>query len=49
MLAHRLGQAVVTELVESEPVAAMLRDLGIEYGQGCYWAAPAVAERPGAA
>jgi diguanylate cyclase (GGDEF)-like protein len=39
--AHTLGKTVVAEWVETETLAGLVRDLGIEYGQGYYWGAPA--------
>jgi diguanylate cyclase (GGDEF)-like protein/PAS domain S-box-containing protein len=39
--AHILGKTVVAEWVENEAIAETVRDLGIEYGQGYRFGAPA--------
>lgn len=39
-VAHTLGKETVAEWVESPSVAALLRDLGTEYGQGYHWGPP---------
>jgi len=44
-VAHALGKTVVAEMVERGSVADILRDLGVEYGQGWYWGRPEAAER----
>ncbi len=43
-VAHALGKTVVAEMVERAPVAAILKELGAEYGQGWYWGKPEPAE-----
>jgi diguanylate cyclase (GGDEF)-like protein/PAS domain S-box-containing protein len=40
MVAHALGKAAIAEWVESEPVARLLQDLEVEYGQGARWGMP---------
>jgi EAL domain-containing protein (putative c-di-GMP-specific phosphodiesterase class I) len=44
-VAHALGKTVVAEMVERGSVADILRDLGVEYGQGWFWGRPEPAER----
>lgn len=44
--AHALGRTVVAEMVERAPVAEILRDLGVEYGQGWLWGRPEPVEGP---
>lgn len=44
-VAHALGKAVVGEMVERAPIAAILKELGAEYGQGWFWGRPEPAER----
>jgi diguanylate cyclase (GGDEF)-like protein/PAS domain S-box-containing protein len=44
-VAHALGKTVVAEMVETGPVAEVLRGLGVEYGQGWFWGRPEPAER----
>ena len=44
-VAHALGKTVVAEMVEKSSVADILRDLGVEFGQGWLWARPEPAER----
>jgi len=39
-VAHSLNKVVVAEWVENQAVAAALRELGTEYGQGYFWGAP---------
>ncbi|MBZ0114185.1 MAG: bifunctional diguanylate cyclase/phosphodiesterase [Thermoanaerobaculia bacterium] len=36
-VAHALGKSVVAEKVDRESVAVILRELGVEYGQGWHW------------
>jgi diguanylate cyclase (GGDEF)-like protein/PAS domain S-box-containing protein len=36
-VAHALGKTVVAEMVDRESVAVVLRELGVEYGQGWRW------------
>ncbi len=36
-VAHTLGKRVIAEWVETEAVAYLLREIGVEYGQGYYW------------
>lgn len=43
-VSREMGMEVVAESVESEEIADALRALGVEYGQGFFWAAPL--ERP---
>ena len=43
-VAHALGRTVVAEMVERGSVAAVLRELGAEYGQGWFWGRPEPAE-----
>jgi diguanylate cyclase (GGDEF)-like protein/PAS domain S-box-containing protein len=38
-VAHALGKSVVAEMVDRESVATILRELGVEYGQGWHWGA----------
>ncbi|HWI52809.1 MAG TPA: EAL domain-containing protein [Symbiobacteriaceae bacterium] len=38
--AHTLGKVVVAEWVENEAIAEVLREVGIEYGQGYRWGKP---------
>ena len=40
-LAHSLGCAVIAEGIESARELAVVRSLGIEYGQGYFWGKPA--------
>ena len=44
-ISHALGKTVVAEMVERGTVADILRDLGVEYGQGWFWGKPERAER----
>lgn len=44
-VAHALGKTVVAEMVETGPIAAILKELGAEFGQGWYWGRPEPAER----
>jgi EAL domain-containing protein (putative c-di-GMP-specific phosphodiesterase class I) len=44
-VAHALGKTVVAEMVETGPIAAILKELGVEFGQGWYWGRPEPAER----
>ncbi len=44
-ISHALGKTVVAEMVERGNVADILRDLGVEYGQGWFWGRPERAER----
>ena len=39
-VAHTLGKEVIAEGVETAAHAAVLRELGIEHGQGFHWGAP---------
>ncbi len=39
-VAHALGREVVAEMVETAGTVNVLRELGIEYGQGWYWGRP---------
>ncbi|SDB57644.1 EAL domain-containing protein [Belnapia rosea] len=39
-LAHGLGAQVVAEQIETEAEAAMMRELGVEYGQGWHFGKP---------
>lgn len=39
-VAHALGMEVIAEWVETEAVAGMARELGVEYGQGFLWQRP---------
>ncbi len=36
-VAHALGKTVVAEMVDRESVAVLLREFGVEYGQGWRW------------
>ncbi|HWI61135.1 MAG TPA: EAL domain-containing protein [Symbiobacteriaceae bacterium] len=38
--AHTLGKVVVAEWVENESIAQVLREVGVEYGQGYRWGKP---------
>ena len=40
-IAHTLGCAVIAEGIETAGELAVVRDLGIEYGQGYFWGKPA--------
>lgn len=40
-VAHTLGKEVVAEMVETEEVAGLLREMGVEFGQGYLWGKPA--------
>jgi len=40
-VAHTLGKEVIAEGVESEAHAAVLREIGVEHGQGYHWGMPA--------
>ena len=40
-IAHTLGCAVIAEGIETARELAIVRDLGIEYGQGYFWGKPA--------
>jgi diguanylate cyclase (GGDEF)-like protein/PAS domain S-box-containing protein len=44
-VAHALGREVVAEMVETAATAEILRDLGVEYGQGWFWGRPAPVSR----
>jgi len=46
-VAHTLGKEVIAEGVESEAHAAVLREIGVEHGQGYHWGLPAVEIRDG--
>jgi len=46
-VSHALGRTVVAEMVERAPVAEILRDLGVEYGQGWFWGRPEPIEGDG--
>lgn len=48
---HALGREVIAEAVETKEVADLVRDLGVDYGQGYFWGHPVpleelTAERP---
>ena len=40
-VAHTLGQQVIAEWVESAATVEVLRELGVEWGQGYHWGKPA--------
>jgi EAL domain-containing protein (putative c-di-GMP-specific phosphodiesterase class I) len=40
-IAHLLGKRTVGEFIESEEISRSLRDIGVDYGQGYYFGAPA--------
>lgn len=40
MVAHTLGKAVIAECVDRAEVAAVLSEIGVEYGQGYLWGRP---------
>ena len=39
-LAHTVGAEVVAEMIETEEQAALMRDLGVTYGQGWLFGRP---------
>lgn len=41
-VAHTLGKEVIAEGVETEAHASVLRELGVEHGQGYHWGRPAL-------
>ena len=41
-VAHTLGKEVIAEGVETEAHASVLRELGVEHGQGFHWGQPAL-------
>jgi PAS domain S-box-containing protein len=44
-LARGMGQKTVAEGVETEPILAIVRELGVDYAQGYFFARPAPAEQ----
>jgi diguanylate cyclase (GGDEF)-like protein/PAS domain S-box-containing protein len=40
-IAHLMGKQTVGEFIESEEMSRSLRDIGVDYGQGYYFGAPA--------
>lgn len=40
-IAHLMGKRTVGEFIESEEMSRSLRDIGVDYGQGYYFGAPA--------
>ena len=46
MVAHILGKEVVAESVERPEVAAILTEIGVEYGQGWLWGRPSAEPLP---
>ncbi len=39
-MAHRLGVEVIAEMVETEATASLMRDLGVNFGQGYFFGRP---------
>ena len=39
-IAHALGKVTVAEYVEDAETIDLLREIGIDYGQGFYWGKP---------
>lgn len=43
-VAHSMGKQVIAEWVETDQVAQLLKEYGVEFGQGFYWGRPAPME-----